>query len=320
MARDARVSVVGCGVIGLTTAIALQERGFAVRIVARDLPPRTTSDVPAALFHPYKVGPPERVRAWARATRERLLDLAADPATGVVRLAGLEVSALPIEGEPWWREAAVSFRRARPEELPGWAAGGFAYQSLVVETPLHLPWLLDRFRKQGGEIERAAVGDLAAFARSGPVVHCGGLGARELARDPLVYASRGQLVHLEPFDLGRFLVCEWPDGALSYIVPRRDAVVVGGTAEDGVESLAVDPEATRGLLERAARLLPELAGRRVLREVVGLRPCRPAVRLEVEDLPGGGFVVHNYGHGGSGFTLAWGCAAEAAALVARRLG
>ena len=43
---------------------------------------------------------------------------------------------------------------------------------------------------------------------------------------------------------------------------------------------------------------------------VGLRPARPAVRLEAE-----GRVVHCYGHGGAGVTLAWGCAGEVAALL-----
>jgi len=56
--------------------------------------------------------------------------------------------------------------------------------------------------------------------------------------------------------------------------------------------------------------------------VVGLRPGRPAVRLEAErpGVGGGGAggrpVVHNYGHGGSGFTVCWGCADEVAETVA----
>jgi len=40
------------------------------------------------------------------------------------------------------------------------------------------------------------------------------------------------------------------------------------------------------------------------------------VRLEAGLLPSGRRVVHDYGHGGSGFTLSWGCADEVARLVA----
>lgn len=50
---------------------------------------------------------------------------------------------------------------------------------------------------------------------------------------------------------------------------------------------------------------------------VGLRPARdPGVRVEREVTARGGVLVHNYGHGGAGVTVAWGCAEEAAALAA----
>jgi D-amino-acid oxidase len=60
----------------------------------------------------------------------------------------------------------------------------------------------------------------------------------------------------------------------------------------------------------------------VLAHRVGLRPARPTVRLEAEPAgPGAGPpIVHNYGHGGAGVSLSWGCAHEAAALAAERLG
>ena len=65
--------------------------------------------------------------------------------------------------------------------------------------------------------------------------------------------------------------------------------------------------------------MPALRGARVLDDAVGLRPARPAVRLEAEALDGG-TVVHCYGHGGAGVTLAWGCADEVVRLVTHALG
>jgi D-amino-acid oxidase len=53
----------------------------------------------------------------------------------------------------------------------------------------------------------------------------------------------------------------------------------------------------------------------VLEQRVGLRPGRPEVRLDVEHPVPGCTVIHNYGHGGSGFTLAWGCAEEVLRLA-----
>ncbi len=41
----------------------------------------------------------------------------------------------------------------------------------------------------------------------------------------------------------------------------------------------------------------------------GLRPYRDPLRLESELLEGK-LIVHNYGHGGSGITLAMGCAED----------
>jgi len=55
---------------------------------------------------------------------------------------------------------------------------------------------------------------------------------------------------------------------------------------------------------------------RVLAARVGLRPFRRSgVRLERDQLPDGRIVIHNYGHGGSGFTLSWGCAREVVDLA-----
>lgn len=52
--------------------------------------------------------------------------------------------------------------------------------------------------------------------------------------------------------------------------------------------------------------------------MVGLRPGRSSVRLEIEQYPINHKIVniiHNYGHGGCGVTLCFGCAAEAVELV-----
>ena len=67
-------------------------------------------------------------------------------------------------------------------------------------------------------------------------------------------------------------------------------------------------------------LEPRLAGVEVLEHRVGLRPGRPEIRLEREDPADGVPRVHNYGHGGSGVTLSWGCAEETLRLVREALG
>jgi D-amino-acid oxidase len=100
-----------------------------------------------------------------------------------------------------------------------------------------------------------------------------------------------------------------PDGMV-YVVPRGTDVVCGGTAVEGDESTRPDPAEAERILRRCRSLVPELANAQVLGHAVGVRPARPAVRLERV-----GDVVHCYGHGGAGVTLAWGCAVEVAALL-----
>ncbi|MGP3636298.1 FAD-dependent oxidoreductase, partial [Streptomyces sp. 24-1644] len=77
-----------------------------------------------------------------------------------------------------------------------------------------------------------------------------------------------------------------------------------------------DARTAEEIVARCARIRPEIAGARIIGHRVGLRPSRDAgVRIEAGPMPGGGRLVHNYGHGGAGVTVAWGCAREAARLV-----
>jgi glycine/D-amino acid oxidase-like deaminating enzyme len=62
-------------------------------------------------------------------------------------------------------------------------------------------------------------------------------------------------------------------------------------------------------------VLPKVTRERMLRTTVGLRPHRPiGFRLEAEKIDGR-TIVHNYGHGGSGWSLSWGTGHLAADLV-----
>jgi D-amino-acid oxidase len=85
--------------------------------------------------------------------------------------------------------------------------------------------------------------------------------------------------------------------------------VLGGTSQAGDANTEPDPAVADMIVARCAEIDPRLTGARVLGHRVGLRPARPLVRLEPETL-GSTRVIHNYGHGGAGVTLSWGCAAQ----------
>ncbi|WP_402463277.1 FAD-dependent oxidoreductase [Isoptericola aurantiacus] len=297
----ADVTVVGAGVMGLTCAVRLLEAGHRVEILARDLPQDTTSAVSAALWYPYLAFPQDRVTAWSARSFEVFAELAAtDPGIGVRMRAGTEVfTERPTD--PWWRDAVGELTRTA--DVPPSYTDGWTFTAPVVDMPVYLAWLTERVAASGGTITQR---DLAALP-AGVVVNTTGLGSRDLVGDHTVHPVRGQVVVLEQWGLDRW----WLDAAgPTYVVPRLGEVVVGGTDDDGAWSREPSPATASDILDRAARLVPAVRDARVLRHAVGLRPARPAVRVERD-----GGVVHCYGHGGAGLTLSWGCADEVADLV-----
>jgi D-amino-acid oxidase len=78
---------------------------------------------------------------------------------------------------------------------------------------------------------------------------------------------------------------------------------------------APDPATTAAIVAECSRIL-EIEPPEVLGERVGLRPFRRSgICLRADQLRDGRRVIHNYGHGGSGFTLSWGCAHAVLALA-----
>jgi len=130
-----------------------------------------------------------------------------------------------------------------------------------------------------------------------------------------VRAVRGQHVIVDNQGLEQFFV-EAPFGpACKAYRPYPDHVVLGGTAAED-ENPEPDPVLAEQIRQRCIAVEPRLRHARVCSHQVGLRPVRPSVRLEAEQLDGAPFV-RNHGHRGSGVTLSWGCAREAALLLTK---
>ena len=81
------------------------------------------------------------------------------------------------------------------------------------------------------------------------------------------------------------------------------------------DSREPSPADTEAIVSECSRVLG-IERPRVTAVKVGLRPFRKSgVRLEPEKLPDGRTIIHNYGHGGAGFTLSWACAEEVYAIA-----
>jgi D-amino-acid oxidase len=177
--------------------------------------------------------------------------------------------------------------------------------------PVYLDYLRARFERAGGTLEVSGVPSLAGLAGAAPViVNCSGAAAHNLVPDPAVVPVRGQVViaanpGIEEFLISRDLEPPW----IVYMFPHGDTILLGGTNEEGNWDTEPKPEVAERIVAGCAAIEPRLRGVKILGHRVGLRPWRPEVRLESEPL-GGGVLWHNYGHGGAGISMAWGCAAE----------
>ena len=311
-ATPLRVTVVGGGVVGLTCALELARAGHRVRVWSADPVERTTSAAAAALWFPYRAAPAAAVLRWSAVSLEVFTSLAADPATGVVLLPGTVVHRVPAP-DLGWVAAVPGARPATDAELPPGAPAGTRCTLPVIDMARYLPWLEEGCRSAGVQIDRRRAGRIEEVPGD-VVVVAAGLASGPLLGDPTGYTVQGQVVRVADPGLPGWLLDEENPGGLTYVVPRGHDVVCGGTDVEGALGTDPDPRVERALLERACALVPRLRGAPVLSRAVGLRPARPAVRLERLQC-GGRPVIACYGHGGSGVTMSWGCAADVASLA-----
>lgn len=317
MTAEADAVVVGAGVAGLTTAVLLAESGRRVHVIS-DRIPGATSFAAGAMWGPYLVEPKEQVDEWSQRSLEIFGTLADDPATGVRLTSGIEASRT-AETAPDWATTLPGFRPCKPAELPTGFTVGYWFTVPLIDMPVYLDYLQQRFRGAGGTFEERTLGSLSEAGPCSVVINCAGLGSRDLVPDPDLRPIRGQHVVVSNPGLTEFFAEDTGSSPeLLCIYPHGDTVVLGGTAIDGDDSLALDAETACRIIDRCAHVEPRLARARVLDHRIGARPTRPQVRVEAEQWDDGKLVVHNYGHGGAGVTLSWGCAETVRSLLSCR--
>src|SRR4029077_4459437 len=299
------VAIIGAGVSGLTCAVLFAERSYRTVIFAEETGERTTSAAAAALWYPYDAEPADSVIAWALETYQALVGFSRDSQTGVSMI---ELRSFSRTGEipiPEWA-MRLGAKRLACETLPP-VTGSFAMPVPLMDTTIYLDYLRNRFVNAGGSINGNV--RFEKLENVDPkfdlVINCTGIGAKILLPDVDLEPHRGQVAIIPKLDLGHAVVCD--DFPLMYAIPRANDCVFGGTNEVS-DNRDVDPAATLRIVEACSRVL-NIDKPRVLAERVGLRPFRKSgVRLERNRLRDSRTVIHNYGHGGSGFTLSWGCA------------
>jgi D-amino-acid oxidase len=306
------VAIVGSGVSGLTSAVLFAERGFRAEIFADAIGQHTTSAAAAAVWFPYDAEPADKVISWALQTYSVLADLAReDSRSGVSMIELRQFSrAGDIQIPDWARSLGASAISTGVEKFLPVFSSGYTITVPLTDTTIYLDYLALRFVKAGGRINANI--HLEKLEEIDPkfdlVINCTGVGARALVPDTDLEPHRGQVVIVPRIDnLTCAVVCD--DPPLTYAIPRTNDCVFGGTNEIS-DSRDPDSAVTSGILSECSRAL-NISAPKILAERVGLRPFRKSgVRLEPGRLHDGRAVIHNYGHGGSGFTLSWGCARQ----------
>lgn len=248
------VAVLGCGIVGLSTARLLQEAGFAVTIYAKAMPPETTSNVgggwwyPVTLFDGDAVTPAfhEQFSQACRYAWQRY-QIMVGPRYGVRWTPSYRLSHKALNpGGDFSPQGVVGGLTPEFRDLAGTQTPfrGYEYarqfDTMIIEPSLYLPALMQDFEVAGGKIEVREFHqppEIAAL-REKLVFNCTGLGAKALFNDAELTPVKGQLTFLLPQPEVEYSVVM---GGL-YMFSRHDGIVLGGTHDEGDWSLDVNTQ------------------------------------------------------------------------------
>jgi glycine/D-amino acid oxidase-like deaminating enzyme len=281
MAQDSRrAAVLGCGVVGLTTARELQRRGFEVTIYAEKVPPNVTSNMSLAGFTPTSglVNFSTRTPAWEAQFREavliayRRLQLMVGPKYGITWIpnyaptddaasAGGTNQLLPAEVQG-------SQELLQPGEHPFPTKYCIARPEMRIEPSIYLDALVNDFLLWGGKLvvrKMETPRDIVALPES-VVVNCTGLGAKALFNDPDLVPLKGQLVVLTPQPEVQYGTSGGARSASSepgvgiHMMARSDGIILGGTSERDVWTLDVNEKERLRVVDGHIELFKSMAG------------------------------------------------------------
>ncbi len=260
--EDQAVAVLGCGVVGLSTARTLQRRGKAVTLYTRELPPETTSNVAGALWYPTHVYDPQRVTptfverfglACRLAHREFQSYVGAE-----YGVRWMETYTLRTEPEPPGHEP-IGGAELYPEIRRYADARTFfgyshirRFTSLMIEPQTYLRALLRDFYTAGGRlvVRELKTREEVAQLPERVIFNCTGLGARGLFGDQGLASMRGQIEVLLPQP--ELDYCYLANSL--YMFPRADGVILGGTFEAGNWSMDPDAATTTRIIDGNAQI------------------------------------------------------------------
>jgi D-amino-acid oxidase len=319
--------VIGAGIIGLSTALAAQEAGFSVRIIAERPPLQTTSAKAGAVFEPYQPGnmsTSDILQFVEKGLREygKIIDTYPRETSGIwfhdlysTSVTTIDPSTVPfLPAIPRWKFIT--------RDVPG--AGRYRSAVVLHDVPMieptkALPFLTELFVKKGGKMQVPSpkIVNLQDFFSSIPenvVFNCTGLGAKELLGDPHMQPMRGQIVLINKTPQWNYSIL---GDDVFYIFPRMTTTVLGGTTELGEAEEKTTTDAIARIITGALKIIDFDPVKDVQTTYAALRPYRrTGVEVSLEKINKKKHIKV-IGFGGSGWTFNWGAAERAVSLATR---
>ncbi|WP_445666226.1 FAD-dependent oxidoreductase [Fodinibius sp. AD559] len=367
-----KITVIGAGVSGVTTALTLQLLGYNTEIIAdktvsdvshKNNYPKFASLFPSASVIPHSVYS-DRLEELFKQSQSFFYQLRKHTFAGITIHKHFEVFELETD-PPKYCDWMLNFspiddlsetkvpRRSDNKPLYGWV-----FDCIFADWSLYFPALIALYRKSAGTItqqklKKKDIPDLSSEI----IINCSGTGGPLLFNDPSEdqLIMRGHLLHKSDAPLitnnaGEIISYNYMpqphvysdaegNACDVYCYPRKDGWILGGSRQVGhlnkennwknVENSSAytvkDVQFPRQIIDLNNEIINHSYGYSLdesddITPSVGyryIRNHRNGLRLEKEK-SSGKTVYHNYGHGGAGVTLSWGCAIEIAHQISAK--
>lgn len=286
------VIISGAGIIGVSLALKLRERGEAVLVLERGEPGKEASSAAAGMLAATDLETPAQLRPLAYASAklypqfvkkvENLSGLKTDLRRGAIAL--LKNGVVPPEHRLL---STTQLKQLEPAINPGRYSAAIAENENSVDPDLlmqaalcaaHIGGVELRGHTPVQQMRSTTGGQVEVIAGNETFVAQKAMNCQGAWSGAPVRPRKGQMLYLQPEKPG--LLTRVLRSREVYLVPRSSGkILVGATVEDVGFDKAVQPEVIRDLHNAAAGFVPELAFAKIVSSWAGLRPGTP------DDLP-----------------------------------
>lgn len=313
-----KVAIIGAGIIGMTNAVLLLENGFNVTVFSKDNPLETNSDAAVATwFSPDSSKPILQKHCLESFPKFNEL-IKTEVSSGVQRISDIFYfkSKEDFDNSVWGKDPLRKLVNPTNPSTESKKVDGYPFSVLIniplINPTIYRPYMLEKFKSLGGELEIKKINSFSEFTDPyNIVINSSGWEASYLTKDSDVYPIRGQT---ETMKITQELKGEHSlniEGLNAYVVFRSlsNDCVIGTTYQVGDSDKEVRPVDKRAIIKKVSAFFPAIKGIETVSKA-GIRCGRSDVRIETEEIINNVgkkmFIVHCYGHGGSGFSASWG--------------